>query len=165
MNESNEKFLIPEVGMTINSVPMRGYITKDEKDRLWIQDREGTWIVGKNDIAITEEWKGADPRFKGKPVCIYIREGADIYEIKRFKVQISSRPITLNDPQAPIKVEGDDLMNALESKWIRHLGFKPQESSGPLSMRRRGGRTICCYADVNGATCEVDDCGYGDSWC
>ena len=73
----------------VPSVPLRGFVIEEDDGRLWIQDREGTWVVRREDIVATQDWKGSDPRFRGKPTCVFIREGAEIFEVKPYRVKLS----------------------------------------------------------------------------
>jgi hypothetical protein len=142
----------------VPSVPLRGYIVEEDANRVWIQDREGTWAVNRSDIVATQEWKGNDPRFQGKPTCVFIRDGADIFEIKPYKVKMSSLPITLESQGKEPAHEGERMMRKLEQKYVRHLGFLNEVDPGPLVLI---GTTVCCYGDPSGfgLICEGDDCG------
>jgi|SRR5215217_7978445 len=147
-----ESFTRPRIG-----VPLRGYLTNEDEDHLWIEDREGTWIISKSDLIATEEWDGEDQRYKGEPVFVFVKDGADIYEVKPYKVKVG-QSIVLGNAQEHTNIEGGEVIQALESQWIRHLGFRSGERLGPLEMR---GTTVCCYDSPGGfgATCTGDDCG------
>lgn len=140
------------------SVPLRGYVVEEDTERLWIQDREGTWAVKRADIVATQEWKGSDPRFRGKPTCVFIRDGADIFEVKPYRVKLARLPITLGASGEQPAVEGDAAMRRLEARMYRHLGFMNEVDPGPLVLI---GTTVCCYGDPSGygLICEGDDCG------
>ena len=60
-----------EVKTPTYSPPLRGYLIKDDHDKIWVQDRQGTWIINKSDLVTSGAWDGVDPRFSGKPVCVF----------------------------------------------------------------------------------------------
>jgi len=142
----------------VPSVPLRGYVVEEDDGRLWIQDREGTWAVRREDIVVTQDWKGSDPRFRGKPTCVFIREGAEIFEVKPYRVKLSRLPITINQADAKPAEAGEQMMRTLERGMARHLGFLNEVDPGPLVLI---GTTVCCYGDPSGfgLICEGDDCG------
>lgn len=144
----------------VASVPLRGYVVEQDNERIWIQDREGTWAVNKADVVATQEWDGSDPRFRGKPTCVFIRDGADILEIRPYRVKIARLPITLGTGGDKPTVEGEESMRMLESRAFRHLGFLNDIDPGPL-LPPVIGTTVCCYGDPSGfgLICEGDDCG------
>jgi hypothetical protein len=158
------------------SVPLRGYLVREDDDRMWIQDREGTWIVDKADLQTRESWDGIDPRYSGDPVCVFIRQGAEIYEVRPYKIQLGGS-FSLRNLQERSSVVGTEEMRAKEEQWLRnlgarHLGFTEDETLAPLttgSLKDGGGGTgsMCCYriehADGAGTLCEVDDCHI--PWC
>jgi hypothetical protein len=152
--------LIPSEALQgpIPSVPLRGYIVEEDDERLWIQDREGTWAVKRADVVATQEWKGSDARFRGKPTCVFIRDGAEIFEVKPYRVKLARLPLTLSataDHPAPA---GETMMRKMEQRAFRHLGFLNEVDPGPLVLI---GTTVCCYGDPGGfgLICEGDDCG------
>ena len=142
----------------VASVPLRGYVVEEDEGRLWIQDREGTWAVRREDIVVTQDWKGSDPRFRGKPTCVFIREGAEILEVRPYRVKLSRLPLTLNQPDAHPSEVGEQQMRSLEGRMARHLGFFNEVDPGPLVLI---GTTVCCYTNPHGLglICEGDDCG------
>lgn len=145
----------------VPSVPLRGYVVEEDNERLWIQDREGTWAVKRADIVKTQDWKGSDSRFNGKPTCVFIRDGADILEVRPYRVKLARLPITLGataDQPAP---EGEAMMRKMEQRMFRHLGFLNETGAGPLFPPVVIGTTVCCYGDPSGfgLVCEGDDCG------
>ena len=106
----------------------------------------------------TQEWKGSDARFRGKPTCVFIRDGAEIFEVKPYRVKLARLPLTLSataDHPAPA---GETMMRKMEQRAFRHLGFLNEVDPGPLVLI---GTTVCCYGDPSGfgLICEGDDCG------
>ncbi len=140
------------------SVPLRGYVVDQDKERLWIQDREGTWSVARADIVATQEWNGNDPRFHGKPTCVFVRDGAEILEIKTYRVQATGVPITLGAIGEQPTIRGEEAMRMLERRTFRHLGLFNDVDPGPLVLI---GTTVCCYGDPSGfgLICAGDDSG------
>lgn len=145
---------LPPISHPTDSVPLRGYLVKTEGEALWIQDRQGVWIVGKSDIVAEGHWAGTDPRFGGKPICVYIRNGAEIREVRPTRIQIAARPITLNDPLIFPRIEGLEDFRKLERKWVRHLGFQPWEGdeAGTCSTSKS-----CSETGTWGVDCGDDD--------
>lgn len=142
------------------SIPVRGYITKEDGEHLWLRDERGIWLIDKNDIVTTREWQGtADPRFTGKPILLFIREGADIYELRHFKVQLLTPPITLKQLAhgTPVRVKGKEVIESSgDDAASREIGFRP--NSG-ISPRMSGGWiTVCCWDSDWGTTFQADDC-------
>lgn len=138
------------------SVPLRGFIVKDDADSVWIEDKSGTWIVKKSDIVgENKNWNPQDSRFKGKPTCIFIKDGAEIFEIRPTKVDLSARPITLGDPRDLPEVLGDRDLQKLAERWARHLGFRPGET---LDSTCTPWTTACCWETGDWQTdCQADD--------
>ena len=69
-------------------VGFQGYIQNDGGDQVWIRNAEGTWIINKDDIVGQTEWTGvADKRFTGKPLTIYVKGDAEIFEIRSVKLK------------------------------------------------------------------------------
>ena len=91
---------------------------------------------------------------------MFVREGADIYELKRLKVRIGGRPLTLGDPQCCPTVKGQNLIEALAKAGLRHLGFMPGETILPLAATGHVCGTVCCYETSTQSVCEEDDCGF-----
>lgn len=159
MAETFKGFSFPEsLRGPVPSVPLRGYVVEEDDGRLWIQDREGTWAVRREDIVATQDWNGSDPRFRGRPTCVFIREGAEIFEVKPYRVKLSHLPPTLQQPDAQPSEEGERMMRSLERGMARHLGFLNEVDPGPLVLI---GTTVCCYTNPHGLglICEGDDCG------
>jgi hypothetical protein len=156
------------------SVPLRGYLVREDDDRMWIQDQEGTWIVNKADLHTRESWDGIDPRYSGDPVCVFIRQGAEIYEVRPYKIQLGGS-FSLRNLQEGSSVVGTEEMRAKEEQWLRnmgarHLGFREDQTLAPLTTEGRrpadgtGLNSLCGYADGDGGSvCEVDDCHI--PWC
>ncbi len=138
------------------SVPLRGFIVKDEEDSLWIEDNSGTWIVKKSDIVgKNKDWNPGDTRFKGKPACIFIKDKAELFEIRPTTVDLSARPITLGDPRDLPTVIGDGDIQKLGERWARHLGFKPGETIDSSCTPKT---TASCWNTGEwGLDCQADD--------
>lgn len=167
MAQSEQK--IPSVEVLqgpIPSVPLRGYVVEEDSERLWIQDREGTWAVKRSDIVATQEWKGSDPRFRGKPTCVFVRDGADILEVRPYRVKLARLPITLDRTGDQPDPAGETMMRKMEQRMFRHLGFLNEIDPGPLVPPVIIGTTVCCYGDPSGfgLICEGDDCGPIDAF-
>lgn len=145
----------------VPSVPLRGYIVKQENDQIWVQDGGGTWLVNTKDVTGRAKWDGRDSRFKGEPVCLYIKQGAEIFEIRKLVIEIDNTPITFGQDSSAAPVKGMDVMMALESGWRRHLGFKPGQSQEACPSQKVPGVTWCCW--LEGETnwhCTGDDSGW-----
>jgi hypothetical protein len=109
----------------------------------------------------TVSWDGGTQFAEGEPVTVYVRDGADILEVRRYRIERRGRPVTVGDPQQPRTVAGQELMNSLSSNLVRHLGVPPGAVGEIAAMRRPDSTTICCYGGDWGVICEDDDCGYG----
>ncbi len=144
----------------VPSVPLRGYVVEEDRERLWIQDREGTWAVKRADIVATQAWDAPNPRYGGKPTCVFIRDGADIFEMRPYRVKLARLPITLGTGGDQPAVGGETMMRKMEQRAFRHLGFLNEIDAGPLFPPIIG-TTVCCYGDPSGfgLICEGDDCG------
>lgn len=149
-----------DVPMDEPAVPMRGYRIRQENGRQWIRDPHGIWLISEEDIVRTARWEGANPEAEGEPVVLFVRDGADILEIKRYRIERQGRPITVGDPLSPRTVEGEELMRQLSANLVRHLGVLPG-ASGAVALTMMRTTSTCCWGDGDwGIVCEDDDCGY-----
>ena len=113
----------------VKAIPIRGYITQEDSDHTWLRDQGGAWLISKKDIVSKTEWEGVkDPRFSGKPVLVFVCDGADIFELRQFKVTMLSQPVTLKNLAhgTPLRVKGNDILEAApEDAAAREIGFRP----------------------------------------
>jgi hypothetical protein len=104
-------------------VPLVGYLVDEDKEQVKLQDRKGYWIIKKSDIVKTSEVQGLDQRFDGKPVCLYLRDGANITQIVPTRVSFSSVPMTISREHVSPNKEGIDELNLLQEIYSRSFGF------------------------------------------
>jgi hypothetical protein len=149
-----------EVTVAAQTIPVRGYVVNEEGGRLWLRDHEAMWLINTDDIVTKGDWAGvADPRLAGTPVLLFIRDGAEINELRRFLVRKSGQPITLKGlgHGTPLQVKGGTIVEAESPESAsREIGFRPGSGITPLMRGERG--TVCCYDSNWGMTCEEDDC-------
>jgi hypothetical protein len=149
------------------SVPLRGYVLQEDEGTLWIRDMEGIWLVRSEDIVAKTEWPGGDPRFHGDPKCVFIRKGADIYAMTRFKVLPDGLPLTFSR-LADISSDSSptDASEVEISASTRQLGFPPEDGAfagnfEPIMGLRPERATKSRYVDPTwGPVAFWDDCGY-----
>lgn len=157
---------------SVGCMPIRGYVIDEDADRLWLRDPEGTWLIHKPDIIAARDWDGVnDPRLEGTPRLLFVREGADIYETRKFRVALLSQPITLKGVAHGSALTSDNGSVAVAddshpSHGEREVGFRPGTgvtplmSGSPLQYARSvdGHQSVCCWDSNWGMTCQVDDC-------
>jgi hypothetical protein len=144
--------IVPE-----KSAPLRGYLTRERDGQLWIQDQEATWIVDQSDVVARGEWTGGDIRFEGEPVLVFVRDGAQVFEVRPTRIRVHSQPLTILTHAEVPKVKGEEVINILGDKFARHLGFAPWEGKGGTAPAKT---TASCWDTGEWATdCSPDDCG------
>ena len=143
------------------SVPLRGFITRDDKDQVWISDRVGTWIVPTEAIVARDDWKAKDARFKGNPEVLFLRDGAVIHEVRKTTIKIEDRPRTIScREQAPERVDATTALEEAERRLSRHLGFEPWSQGGDPLNHDHTCTTVSCWDTGDwGMDCSGDDCG------
>ncbi len=148
--------------MKIKTAALRGYIVKETKKEVWIEDRQGTYIVKKSDITSTVDWEAAKdkPSRKGKPAQLNIRDQALIQEIRPMKINLSAKPITMGEIENMPGIKGNEQLIALARCWTRNLGFSAKPHSESLPEPWPPILTTCCYFTGEwGLDCPADDCG------
>ncbi|OAI03587.1 hypothetical protein A1353_00335 [Methylomonas methanica] len=112
------------------TVTLRGYLIKQTDDELWIRDRDGTLVLKKTDI-VGElcDWDGKDPNFDRKAVKVEITDGAEIQEIRHWRIDATGRAITLGEKELST-IRGIDDMDKATLRWARKLGFEAAEEDG-----------------------------------
>jgi hypothetical protein len=157
----NKKLIsVDNIPKPIRGVPLRGYMFNDDGEQLYIQDHYGTWIVKKVDTVAIVDWDGKNPGFKGKPICAFIKEGSEIHELRRYRIERKNHPITLKNPLTLPKVDGHEEMVASQKAWMRHLGFQEGEGGPDQLPGYDGFVTWSCWTPSGGGpTCDEDDCG------
>src|SRR5262245_47209177 len=86
MSIKDDKFVVKQ--NPHRRVGFQGYLQNDGEDQIWISNSEGTWIINKDDIVGQSEWTGvADKRFSGKPLTVYVKGDAEIFEIRAVKLK------------------------------------------------------------------------------
>jgi hypothetical protein len=148
--------------MKIETAALRGYVVKEKKKEVWIEDRQGTYIVKRSDIVSTSTWEAAKekPSRKGKPVQLNIRDQAVIHEIRPMKINLSAKPITMGDLEKIPEIKGNEQLMALARCWTKNLGFSAKPQAGELPEPWPPVLTTCCYFTGEwGLDCPADDCG------
>ena len=169
-----------EVDLTppTNSVPVRGYLVDEDDDYCYLQDRGGTWKIPRDAIQTMGDWEGSgDQRFKGRPVVAYVKDGAEILDMRPTVVHAGAqrityprgtlvsftpdprcpRPPTLGDPENPVLIPGAGHLDDLLTQWVRHLGF----GRGQADESCTAAISVCC----DPATPEGMVCYRCDSMC
>ncbi len=83
---TTERFAIPD--HLAAAVPLKGYLIKEAAEQLWVADQEGTWIINARDLAGRGEWSGvAGSQFSGRPGIFYVRDGAEINQVRTVKIR------------------------------------------------------------------------------
>lgn len=86
MSTKDDKFVVTP--NPHRRVGFQGYLQNDGEDQIWICNADGTWIINKDDIVGRTEWTGvADKRFTGKPLTVYVKGDAEIFEIRAVKLK------------------------------------------------------------------------------
>lgn len=141
------------------AIPVRGYLVSETADEIWLQDGQGTWVFAVKDVVGRSVWEAADPRFQGKPTLLFIRDEATFYELKRYRVEMRARPITLpphgSKSLASVGNPEGSPARGMEEAWLRHVGFRAADSSG--GSTEYPPRTFC---ESGGEYPGVDDCGW-----
>lgn len=138
--------------------PLRGYIIQQDKTRMFVQDREATWLVPKDCIVEVVDWEGVgSTQFKGKPACLMLKEGSEIFELRPTKIRVSGRPLTIMPASELPPIQGDQELKLLAEGWMRHLGFRPNERA--MSRNPVARSTACCWDSGGAVDCSTDDCG------
>lgn len=154
---------IEEARKNLGTIPVRGCITGEEEGRVLLQDQDGTWLIKRTDIVSTVEWQGCDPRIVGKPVLLFIREGAEVFELRRFKVQLQASPITLTNVASAsrLKVKGGTITAADPGDTpAREFGYRSGTDPSAPRVALFDDLTISCATADDGFTCSGDDCGW-----
>jgi hypothetical protein len=161
----------------INTVEFAGFLIREDDDTIYIADRKGTWVVGRQDIVFLEDWKNAAmcaPDFmpnSGRPIRVAVREGATVHEIRPWllKKEIGGfggsdfrkaleKVFTLGGAPLPVSdrtMLGERQIAELERMFARRLGWDPNDPcTNPIAPD--GGtvsKTITCY--------DEPDCKHG----
>lgn len=102
------------------SMPLKGYLVREDSDTLWIQDFQGTWMIKKSDVLGRGEWPGvSDTRFSGKAGVFFIKDGAEIQSVRAVTVKAKRDwPLAVADAARVSEVRG---LSALEEAPIENL--------------------------------------------
>jgi len=144
------KDIIGKAFQDVRTISLVGYLAKEDENQVWIQDREGTWIIDKSDVVGIKEHEPKVKGFGSKAVCAFIRDGAEIYEMRPWKIDLNAKPITICDPKSLPDVIGQKELRSLGNQWRRHVGLK---------AARKADCTTECTPYTS--TCEVDLPGGG----
>ncbi len=141
----------------------------EESEQIWLEDTSSTWLIRRKDLLKEMKWEGvSDPRFTGRPVLLLVKEGAEIFQIRRFTVQLLSEPVTLTnmahgapltvDPNGTIRVAGQGDFPLTE------IGIRPGTTLVPTSGSSQTKQidyitTVSCWTTNWGMTFQGDDCG------
>lgn len=139
------------------SILIRGYLAREDDTHQWLDDGTALWVVSKNDIVGASTWTGGDPRFSGKPVVLSVRDGAEIQQIRRYRVDLALAPLTVaRDGVAEIEARGGlkgiGFVRELQERWSTHVGISPQ----------RYPKEHTTWSDAGGGDIPLqgpDDCG------
>lgn len=123
-------------------VPLKGYLVKESKNQIWIQDSLGTWIVEVSDVIGRRPLSDAGEHpFAGTPVILYIKDGAKILEIRTVKVTATQDwPLAVADTARMLDVRGYSEVDTLAVDRMKDFGLlasgprphpKPTYSPGP----------------------------------
>ncbi len=125
-NEKSIRGIIGEAASDAKTVSLVGYLANEDEHQLWIQDRHCTWIINKADIAGSKKLEPTIDGSKTTAICVFIRDGAEIYEMKPLKIDFDAKPITMCDPRTIPEVVGEKDLGRMAKRWTRHLGMKDQ---------------------------------------
>jgi hypothetical protein len=141
------------------SMPVRGYLTQEDESHYWLHDGRGIWLIRKADVVGTTDWTGTDPRSGGRPVVLYVKDEAEFYELKPYRMNLQHAPLTEasgsnNEIAARGGVRGLETMNALQAQFLRNLGLSENASSEPSPQRNP-----ISWSPAGGELWGPDDCG------
>ncbi len=130
---ATESYLPPHPPLAI---PLKGYLLKEAAEQFWIQDYQGTWIVNAQDVVGRGDWEGVDDsRFSGTPGIFYVRDGAEISEVRTVKVKaVRDWPLAIAESTRGAGVKGASNLDALARERADALQTADYECVATYSM-------------------------------
>jgi len=140
------------------TISIKGYLASENETTYYIDDGNGVWVCSKDDVVRVVDWTPAEARLPGKAVVLFVQDGAEIQEIRRYRIDLRLAPLTAAR-EAAIELEqqggpkGLDILRSLQEKWERHVGIgRGVAMRNPTTHSDQGGGDPPLHG--------LDDCGW-----
>lgn len=134
------------------SISLKGFISRQDETHYWINDGSAVWMVSKGDVVGEASWAPTVARADGEPKVLRIRDGAEIHEMRRYKVDLRLTPLTVAPEDDSPRPKGADDVLRKELAWARRIGITTSPMRNPTTTSDQGGGEPPLHGP--------DDCGW-----